>query len=80
MKLEIESTDRIVNINNELDARVWQGQTDSGLKVAVLVPRIAISEDQDDKTIALFKKEMSNHFEPFKSTIKAFPTKVQIID
>jgi hypothetical protein len=48
MKITIESTDRLVTISDganrcEIPARVWEGTTESGIPVSVLVTRIAAS-------------------------------------
>jgi hypothetical protein len=48
--LTIEPTSRIVDIVTEqgtIPARVWQGKTDSGIEVAVLVTRVATHRDND---------------------------------
>jgi hypothetical protein len=55
VKITIESTDQIVDINNGLKARVWEGETDSGIKVTCFVTRIAVHKDQDS---AQFEKEL----------------------
>ena len=43
MKITIESTSKIVQLNNVF-ARVWTGQTDSGIEVVCFVTRIAVSK------------------------------------
>ena len=50
MKITIESTTQIVTISHgreEMKARVWEGQTESGVKVVCMVTRIAAQKDQD---------------------------------
>ena len=42
MKLTIESTSTIVTVNGNVQARVWQGKTESGVPVELLVTRIAV--------------------------------------
>lgn len=52
MKITIESTSQIVTIVQgvaEITARVWEGQTESGIKVACLIPRI-VARRADDLT------------------------------
>lgn len=46
MKVTLESTDRVVNING-LPARVWQGTTESGIECHAFVTRIAVHKDLD---------------------------------
>jgi hypothetical protein len=45
MKVTIESTSKIVELNG-VPARVWEGTTDSGIKVHCFVTRIAIDKDE----------------------------------
>lgn len=52
MKITIESTTQIVNLIDRLSgqgvpARVWEGKTESGVKVVCLIVRIAARADQD---------------------------------
>jgi len=47
MKITIESTSKIVELvagapRNRIQARVWQGETDSGVPVQVFVTRISL--------------------------------------
>jgi len=45
MKVTINSTSKIVHLNG-LPARVWEGETESGIKVHCYVTRIAIDVDE----------------------------------
>lgn len=47
MKLDLQSTTRVVEVNG-VPARVWQGQTDTGIPVTVLITRIAVAMADDD--------------------------------
>jgi hypothetical protein len=50
MKITIESTDQIVTLSkgtSEIPARVWEGETENGVKVVCLITRIAARKDQD---------------------------------
>jgi len=46
MRIQIESTTKIVTVNG-INARVWEGETERGIPVIVLIPRIAVRADQD---------------------------------
>lgn len=46
MKITIESTTKIVKANG-VDCRVWEGESERGVKVICLIPRIAVKEGQD---------------------------------
>lgn len=46
MKVTLESTDRVVEING-VPARIWQGETAAGVRCHAYVTRIACAEDAD---------------------------------
>jgi hypothetical protein len=73
MKITIESTARIVNANG-VPCRVWQGETESGIKVQCLVPRISARSDQD---LAQFKRELHEETAPADAdAIMSFPLRM----
>lgn len=45
MKAKIESTQKIIEFNG-IPARVWEGETESGIKCHFYVTRVAISADE----------------------------------
>lgn len=52
MVLHIESTDKIVQVQNDaqdpgVPARLWEGVTDSGIPVHVFITRIAVRNGED---------------------------------
>lgn len=79
MKITIESTDRIVEIlshsNGRRDlvipGRVWEGTTDTGIPVQVVVTRIACPLDQDQSQ---FAAELQECREPEQE--QAFPLRM----
>jgi len=46
MKITIESTTKIVNVNG-IDCRVWEGHTERGIPIHCFIPRIGVRKDQD---------------------------------
>ncbi len=49
MKLTIESTTKIVTLvvdGHEIPARVWQGETESGIPIHCFVTRVAVANDK----------------------------------
>jgi hypothetical protein len=54
MKITIESTDKILRINN-VPARLWEGKTDSGVEVICFITRIAVKKEADN---SVFEKEL----------------------
>jgi hypothetical protein len=58
MKIIVESTDKIVDLIQDgvaIACRVWEGQTESGVKVHCFIPRIAAKDDQD---LSQFEREL----------------------
>jgi hypothetical protein len=51
MKLEIESTTKLVDVVTEtgavVPARLWEGETDSGIPVFCYITRVQVRRDQD---------------------------------
>ena len=45
MKITIESTDKIVYLNG-IPARIWEGETASGICVHCFITRIAVRKDE----------------------------------
>lgn len=57
MKITIENTSKIVELNG-LPARIWEGETESGIKVHCYITRIAI--DKDEPRAEQFEKELQS--------------------
>ena len=74
MKLNIQSTERLVKVvtsEGEVPARVFEGETDSGLKVTVLVNRVSCykyhSEEEERALIAELKSHQAESEESIKT-------------
>jgi hypothetical protein len=61
MKITIESTSKIIHLN-DVPARIWEGQTESGIKVHCFITRIAI--DKDETRIEEFEQELKEQKVP----------------
>ena len=75
MQITLHSTDRIVTIlkgGAEIPARIWEGQTESGIKVQVLVTRITAHADQD---LSQFEAELTETHAP-SAEVQAFPLRM----
>ena len=68
MKITIESTSLIVNASG-IDCRVWVGQTQSGVQVQALIPRIAALATED---LRQFEAELQEQQAPMPKDM-AFP-------
>jgi hypothetical protein len=71
MKLTIENTPRIVEVNG-VPARVWEGETESGIKVQCLITRVAVHKSQD---CSQFESELQETLPP-RSEENAFPLRM----
>ena len=60
MNIHIASTTKIVEVNG-LPARIWEGETDSGIKIHCYVTRIAVDRDAD---CGQFEAELQEHRAP----------------
>lgn len=86
MKIMIESTSKIVELvvgvqRNRVQARVWQGETESGIPVQVFVTRIAPEIPRDDLRIdeltAEFERELVRQADP-RPSVEAIPLRLII--
>jgi hypothetical protein len=71
MKITIESTTKIVKANG-IDCRVWEGETERGIKVEVLIPRIAVKNGQD---VTQFEAELKEQRAP-SADAEVFPMRM----
>ena len=74
MKITIESTTKITHLNG-MPARVWEGQTESGIKIHCYITRVAI--DKDEPRAEEFEKELKEQKVP-STEIKAIPLRMII--
>ena len=71
MKITVESTTRIVNVNG-MDCRVWEGVTERGISIQALIPRIATLGNQD---LSQFVAELQETRPP-SAEAEAFPNRM----
>jgi hypothetical protein len=74
VKITIESTSEIVTLNDGVQARVWEGETESGVKVQCLITRIAALKTDD---LSQFDRELNEQREPIAAA-RAFPLRMLI--
>lgn len=58
MKVTLENTTKIVTVNidgHDVPARIWEGETENGVKCHAFITRIAVHKDDD---CAEFEKEL----------------------
>lgn len=74
MKVTLESTTRIVDVNGH-QARVWEGTTESGIHVYALIPRIAAHKDND---LSQFERELQEQRPPSPASFEVFSPRMVI--
>lgn len=72
MKITIECTTKIVIID-DVPARIWEGQTDSGIKLHCFITRIAI--DENETRTEEFDNELKKQKVPSKE-IEVYPLRM----
>ncbi len=76
MKITIESTSRIITLRTptgNVEARLWEGTTTSGIAVHCLISRIAVSKSDDN---AQFEAELIEQRAPSAESSQAFPLRM----
>lgn len=74
MKVTLQSTDHLVTVSRDghvVEGRVWEGQTESGIRVHALITRIAVHMRDDQ---AQFERELLEVHPPASyRSVQAFP-------
>ena len=76
MKITIQNTTRITELitdTGSVPARLWEGETESGVKVQVLVTRIAALKKDD---CSQFERELAEMRPPIDDGPFAFPLRM----
>lgn len=78
MKITLESTTKIVEVKPHFDAepmmcRVWEGLSEAGIRVVVLVARVAVAGGQDTTQ---FEAELLETRPPSADAQAAFPLRM----
>jgi hypothetical protein len=81
MLITIEPTTTIVEVENEgkpgaVPARVWVGVTDDGIRVELLVTRVAVAKTYSAETHERFRQEL--HEQAVKVQSRAFDLRMII--
>jgi hypothetical protein len=78
MKITIESTDTLVTLvvnGAEVPARMWQGETSSGIPIHCFVTRVAVKEGLPDATYKQFETELQEQAKP-RFELQAIPLRL----
>ena len=71
MKVTLESTTKIVELNG-VQARVWEGTTESGIRVHAFITRIAAPVDSDQYE---FQRELQEQRKP-SADVASYPLRL----
>lgn len=71
MQATLNSTEKIVKVNG-VPARIWEGETESGIKVHAFVTRIAVNREEDNSQ---FEEELEEH-DPPSAEIEYYPARM----
>lgn len=74
MKITIEPTAQIVDLNNGVQARVWTGVSDRGTRCDLFIARIAVSMDEPVEAQRVFERELLERRAP--SVNPAWPARM----
>lgn len=72
VKMAIDLT-RKLQSHSGIDCRVWEGQTERGVKIQCLIPRIAVKNGQD---VSQFEAELKEQSAPSADAVAVFPMRM----
>lgn len=80
MNITIYPTDKIIQLTGAeeqkgVPARIWEGLTDSGIKVQAFLTRIAIGADEPPAVQEQFRKELQET-QPPSAPVAAYPLRL----
>jgi hypothetical protein len=80
MRVQLESTDKIVELvvgvgarSASVPARIWEGETESGIKVHAFITRIAVHKDDD---ASQFEAELKEQRSPSRELAGVYPARM----
>lgn len=80
MKITIENTDKILHLQGptggEVPARVWEGETESGIKVICFVTRLLVKEGQPEEIYQQFERELRETPKAASPAVQTFPLRL----
>ena len=71
MKVTLTNTTKIIDLDG-IPVRVWEGETESGIKIHALITRIAVNKDDD---CSEFEKELEEAAAP-SVDVEMYPSKL----
>lgn len=74
MTITIHNTNKIVLLNGK-QVRIWEGETESGIKIHCYMALIAHSKDEPPEAVRIFKYELKRVSAP-SNEIEAIPLRL----
>jgi hypothetical protein len=65
MKIILNNTSKIVTINGGIKARIWEGETESGIKCHAYITRICIADNEPRREE--FDRELKEQSKPSRA-------------
>jgi hypothetical protein len=78
MTVTLHSTEKVVTLvlgNARIPARIWEGETESGIRCHAYIPRIAVAEGLPASHYAEFERELEEQRKP-TAEIDAIPLRL----
>lgn len=78
MKIEIDSTEKIVTLNidgAQVPARVWQGKSEKGIEVVCFITRVLVAEGQPAEAYQQFEADLKEHAKA-RPAVEAIPLRL----
>lgn len=72
MKITVENTSKVVELDG-VPCRIWEGETDSGIKVHCFITRIAV--DREETRLSEFRTELQETRAP-SAEMQAYPMRL----
>ena len=76
MKITIESTDKMVELNG-VQTRVWEGRTDAGVPMHCYIARVAVAEGLRPEDYQQFERELRETRKP-TAEVAAIPARMTL--
>lgn len=78
LRIYINSTTKVVDLNHGVKARIWEGVTESGIPIHCYVTRIAVADAVDKPDVArMFEAELTE-CRPPTPAIDAIPARLAL--
>lgn len=75
MKINLESTTKVIEFNG-IPARIWEGETENGIKVHAFITRIAV--DKNESNLKEFEKQLQE-CKPPSAEVAEYPFSLRLI-